>query len=91
MMGTVRLAGRVISLSGSYGDDGLPISMPYKDLSEKVVQHIWDSLCRIPKSLQDEFWSGGGHNSAGKEAHSMKKWALENLKELSKPIKVIDN
>jgi len=70
MMGTARVGGRSITLSGSYGGDGLPCNVP------------WDVYLRgepIPQELQQAFWTGGGHNSAGSEAPAMRKWALETF------------
>jgi len=88
MMGQVRLAGKKIILSGAYGSDGLPITLLHKDVPEEAANHIWESLSDVPSDLQTSFWEGGGHNSTGSEADAMKKWALDNLKQLSKPIKI---
>jgi len=91
MMGQVRLAGFNIVLSGTYGGDGLPVSLDLEDLPRKVVEHIWHKATPLPKKLQAEFWEGGGHNDAGKEATAMRDWALENLKDLKRPIQHINN
>lgn len=86
MMGQADLAGQRITLSGSYGSDGLPITLRHKEFNEDMAKHVWENLVRIPEDLQTAFWEGGGHNCAGAEAPRMKEWALANLKELHKPI-----
>ncbi len=88
MMGQVRLAGHRISLSGTYGADGLPLCLNHKDLPAEIVSHIWDSLTPLPADLQKEFWAGGGHNCAGKEGPLLRAWALENIKDLKKTVSI---
>jgi len=66
-----------IGLSGTYGDDGLPISA-------SDYPGIWDQLNPVPESLTKAFWSGGGHNSAGSEGPDVFEWAKANLAELSR-------
>lgn len=61
--------------SGSYGNDGLTC-----DGDEK----LWPLLHELPVELQDEFWKGGGYNTAGAEGPSIRKWAIENLKMLKR-------
>jgi len=91
MMGVVNLAGQEISLSGSYGSDGLPIYLNHKVSHEAItadgIKNLWEQLTPLPQELQDAFWEGGGHNCAGKEAGAMLEWALTNFKELTKPIR----
>jgi len=91
MMGSVRLADHRIVLSGAYGFDGLPLSLDKEDIPSKVSQHIWDNMTPVPEDLTKQFWEGGGHNSVGSEGPAMREWALQNLKELKKPIKHINN
>lgn len=74
MMGTARIAGQSVTVSGAYGSDGLP--MDY----EKLTPAGREMLVEVPKELAEEFWNGGGHNSAGAEAPAMRKWALETFK-----------
>lgn len=69
MMGTISIAGQPITVSGTYGDDGLP--MDYENLSLEARS----KLVEIPKNVQDAFWSGGGWNSSGSEAPAMREWA----------------
>ena len=76
MMGRVRIYGDVLSVSGSYGNDGLPMRVP---------DAIYDRLTVfLPQDLYDAWNNGGGGNSAGSEAAAMREWALEHLKELRK-------
>lgn len=80
MMGRVivreaSLGVRTVSLSGAYGGDGLLC-----DCDES----LWGLLAPVPQDLQDQFWGGGGHNSAGNEGPAMRDWALANIRDLRK-------
>ncbi len=76
MMGFARVKGERITISGAYGSDGLPCS---------VSDRVYDEAINLPQYLIDAWNKGGGWNSAGSEAESMRKWALENLETLYKP------
>lgn len=78
MMGQVQLGPFKITLSGTYGSDGLPKEPP---------EGLWEHLIPLPEELTQEFWKGGGWNSAGSEAESMVDWAKNNLTLLRRPIK----
>ena len=67
MMARVTRKGHRLSLSGSYGGDGLPCSVP---------RDIYDSAVPVPADLIDKWNHGGGWNSAGSEAPAMRAWAL---------------
>ena len=69
-----------LSLSGTYGEDGLP-----KDVS--AFPGLWEQLHPVPEELREKFWNGGGHNCAGSEAMSMHEWANENINTLRKLVK----
>lgn len=73
MMGSARIGGKTISLSGSYGGDGLTVT---------VDQDIFDRAIPLPAELYEAWSKGGGWNSAGNEAPDMRTWALANLKAL---------
>lgn len=73
MMGFVRVGKHRLTVSGSYGGDGLPMSVP-EDVYERAIP--------IPAELYEAWKNGGGWNSAGSEAPAMRKWALENLSSL---------
>ena len=74
MMGAARVLGRTIPISGAYGLDGLPKTVP---------DEVYEIAIPIPKYLHEEWAKGGGHNSAGSEAESMRDWANDNLDILS--------
>jgi hypothetical protein len=75
MMGKALVGPHQISLSGCYGDDGLPIDPdPYPGL--------WERLVPLPPELVESFWKGGGHNTCGSEGPAVHKWAEENAKAL---------
>lgn len=73
MMGSARAFGRRIGLSGSYGGDGLTVTVP---------REIFDRAIPIPAELHEAWNKGGGHNNAGSEAYAMRDWALANLDKL---------
>jgi len=70
MMGRARAFGHTLTLSGSYGGDGLPIDVP---------KEVYDRATPVPQELVDAWNKGGGWNSAGSEAPAMAKWAVETL------------
>lgn len=74
MMGTARAFGHSMSLSGSYGEDGLTCDVPHV---------VFEKAFPTPRYLYDLWASGSGHNSAGNEAEEMVKWANENIKLLT--------
>jgi hypothetical protein len=77
MMGCVMVGPHKITLSGCYGDDGLPGNPdPYPGL--------WEKLMPLPPELVDEFWKGGGHNTSGSEGPAVQAWAIANEKLLRK-------
>lgn len=85
MMGYARVFGYSLVISGPYGIDGLSISVDQKwDKEDKqtALRKLWDSAVPVPDELIKLWNTGGGHNSSGSEAPAMRKWALENLKEL---------
>lgn len=66
MMGFARIHGHRLTLSGSYGSDGLPCSVP---------DEIYAQGIEVPRELVDAWNHGGGWNGAGSEADAMRKWA----------------
>lgn len=75
MMGRIKVGSYKLTISGSYGSDGLPDTVP---------NDIWENAMPIPVELMEKYKNGGGWNSAGSEAPLFKKWALENLAALRK-------
>ena len=71
MMGHARVGGQTISVSGSYGNDGLPLTVPLEIYEKGVV---------VPDHLVKLWSTGGGWNSAGSEAGSMREWANNTFK-----------
>lgn len=72
MMGTARVKRKSLTLSGSYGSDGLPCNVP---------EDIYQMGVPVPRELYDAWAKGGGWNSAGSEAHAMRAWARETFKD----------
>ena len=77
MMGSAQLGKHRITLSGSYGADGLTID-------PDSYPGLWETLLPVPDELAEKFWQGGGHNSAGSEGPAMRAWATANEKALRK-------
>jgi hypothetical protein len=85
MMGHARIADRPaievnslvlrLSLSGTYGSDGLPNTVP---------RWIWQHGVQIPEEIAATWATGGGHNSAGSEGPLFRTWAKSNQKALSR-------
>lgn len=73
MMGFARVLGHRITLSGSYGGDGLTCTVP---------DAVYDAGIELPGELREAWNNGGGWNSSGSEDPMMRKWALENLQAL---------
>jgi hypothetical protein len=76
--------GYTLSLSGTYGGDGLPISTAANPDKQAFVRKLWDQLTPMPDDILALFWHDDGHNSSGKNGPSIHAWAVANLKELSK-------
>jgi hypothetical protein len=75
MMGVARIGNQSITMSGSYGADGL---------SKTVPDEIYDNYgIDLPQELYDAWNHGGGWNSAGNEAPAMREWAIDNFKDLA--------
>lgn len=70
MMGKLRVKGRTISVSGCYGNDGLPTS---------VAPEIYELGVELPQELYDAWNKGGGWNGAGSEAKVVREWALKTF------------
>lgn len=70
MMGFARIGKEKITVSGSYGGDGLSIT---------VDENTFQKGKPIPLELYNKWNNGGGWNSAGNEARAMVKWAQENF------------
>ena len=70
MMGTARARGHSITVSGAYGGDGLPVTVP---------ADVFAAAVPLPDRLRQAWAHGGGWNSAGGEAAEMRAWAIEHV------------
>jgi hypothetical protein len=70
MMGSIRVKDQSITVSGSYGSDGLP---------KTVSDEIYNLGIELPKELYAAWNNGGGWNSAGSEGSSIRQWAIDNV------------
>jgi len=75
MMGSARVNGHSLTLSGSYGSDGLPMS---------VSDEVYEAGVELPAELYTLWANGGGWNSAGTEAGHMREWAKQTFPKPSK-------
>ena len=70
MIGRIRVGSQTLTVSGTYGEDGLPLDL------DKVEESNRRFLAPVPPELVEAFWKGGGHNCAGTEAPAMHAWGL---------------
>jgi len=70
MMGSARAFGHKICISGTYGSDGLPRSVP---------QEVYDRATPVPEWLIRMWNEGAGWNDAGTEAPAMRDWAIKTF------------
>jgi hypothetical protein len=78
MMGRARIGGEWVTISGAYGNDGLPKHLPHG---------VWEIGVPLPPSLFDAWNTGNGWNDAGSEAAAMQSWATKNLRQLCEKTK----
>ena len=70
MMGRVRLGAEWATVSGAYGDDGMPMNV---DVLPKDAKPL-------PLDLYNAWCKGEGWNSAGSEVRVMVEWAKREFK-----------
>lgn len=70
MMGFARIEGKTYTMSGCYGNDGLPVT----------IGKIPKDAKKVPQELVEAWNKGGGWNSCGSEAQAMVEWAKETFK-----------
>lgn len=70
MMGRVNIGGKWHTVSGTYGDDGLPMT---------VDTATFECGTPVPEELYEAWSKGGGWNSCGNEAAAMREWALKTF------------
>lgn len=70
MMANAEWHGYKMTLSGSYGNDGL---------TTDVEREVYDLATPVPQELIEAWNKGGGWNSAGSEAEAMRDWALQTF------------
>lgn len=75
MMGQCEVGGHKITLSGSYGSDGLT-------MDPEKYPGLWEQLVPLPGPFYELWAKGGGWNSAGSEGEVFRDWALENIDKL---------
>lgn len=78
MMGRARVADSKVSVSGPYGHDGLPGDL------DKLTHRARALLVRVPDAETLAYWHGGGHNSTGTEAPTLRQWARAHYKQLTR-------
>ncbi len=74
MIGKAKIFGYVAKISGAYGSDGHPVTVP---------SEIYRQALLIPPSLIKMWQDGGGWNGPGSEAEMMREWALAHEETLS--------
>jgi hypothetical protein len=84
MMGllTLKLPGEsepiTISLSGMFGSDGLPLSVPTPSDTGNLPSRLWALLHPLPEELSEHYWRDeSDHSGNGKAAQAIAAWAKE--------------
>lgn len=71
MMGTIRVGGVSITVSGSIGHDGLPLDL------QAVPADYRDRLIEVPEDVATAYWTDDtGHNDVGAVRPTLQSWAL---------------
>jgi hypothetical protein len=73
MMGTIRIGGKSITVSGPIGHDGLPLDL------QDVPQAWRNKLVELPEDVATAFWGDNGHNDVGRAAKPLREWAYTAL------------
>lgn len=74
MMGTIRVAGQSVTVSGPCGSDGLPM-----DLS-KLTPTAQAKLIEVPADVAAVYWADNGHNDIGQPAEDvLRQWARQTF------------
>lgn len=90
MMGIARVFNYSLTLSGAYGNDGLPIAIDdtyvssspgIKDIGKSEAKRLallklWNSAIPVPDDLIEKWNTGGGWNDSGSETTDMRQWAI---------------
>jgi len=71
MMGSCKIEGHKLTLSGTYGEDGLTMTVPHD---------IFELGTPLPPELFEAWSKGRGWNDAGSEGLSIRQWAIDNMK-----------
>ena len=67
-----------ITLSGTFGGDGLPISIPRAGDVGELPSRLWPLLPQLPDELVEDFWT----NEEGAGHEKIREWVEKHLKEL---------
>ena len=73
MMGTIRIGGKSITVSGPIGHDGLPL-----DLQDVPLTHH-ARLTEVPADIAALYWADDGHNDIGSARTALQQWAKETF------------
>lgn len=70
MMGTIRIGGKSITVSGAIGSDGLPLDL------QTVPTAYRDRLIEVPEAIAAIYWKDDGWNTIGSAGMTLRDWAL---------------
>lgn len=91
MMGSIvaKLNGADLSItvSGTYGSDGLPLDSSFRNNADKSIRYedrpyidLWPYAHDVPEELATALWTDTrGHNGPGGEELDLRAWAEKNI------------
>lgn len=72
-----------IRVSGSFGNDGLPLTVPKNGGIGILPSRLWPLLPEVPGDLSKQFWT----SSESEVLEDFRRWAERNMRELRRLIK----
>jgi len=75
-----------IGLSGSLGNDDLPLTVPkFEQTPTEIPARLWELLTPIPEELSAKFWRGNREDGSLQESLAQfRLWARKNVSRLRK-------
>jgi len=73
-----------IGLSGSLGNDDLPLTVPkFEQAPTEIPARLWELLTVMPEELSEAFWRGNREDgSLDRSLRQIRLWARKNVLQL---------